>query len=147
MLVPAQRGDRQCQAGPLSGMAWHHLCAWSQVLTQELHSTGEPVDVDQGPERLCCPHATEEEHGSRVIDPVENPALLVHPEGNDVSLVCKLFWQSLGPKPALGNQVRARVLWQSVRVNPRWVLGSKAESKSPAPATLLFSDLQRQQQQ
>lgn len=60
-------------------------------LTKQLDAPREAVDIHQGPERVGRADPVEEEHGGRVIDAVEHAALLVHPEGDDVALVCKLF--------------------------------------------------------
>lgn len=69
-----------------------HLRGWrEQSLTKQLDAPREAVDIHQGPERVGRADPVEEEHGSRVIDAVEHAALLVHPEGDDVALVCKLF--------------------------------------------------------
>lgn len=87
-------------------------------------------------------HAAEEQHWARVVDSVKHPALPVHPEGDDVSLVGELFWQGLCPETALGDQVWAGVLWQGVWVDPRWVFGCKTKTQCTAPAALLFSDLE-----
>lgn len=110
-------------------------------LTQQLHSSGQTVDIYEGPQWLCGPNATEEQHGAGIVDAVKYSPFLIHPEGNEVSFICKLFWQGLGPEAALGYQVRAGVFGQTVGVDSRWVFRSKAQAESATPAALLFSYL------
>jgi len=56
--------------------------------------------------------------------------------------VGKLLGQRLGPEAALGHQVRAGVLGQVLRVDPRRIFGGEAQAQRPAPAALLLSDLE-----
>lgn len=63
-------------------------------------------------------YPTEEQHGAGVIDSVEHPALFIHPEGDDVSLIGELLWQGFGPEAALGHQIRAGILGQGVWIDP-----------------------------
>lgn len=88
----------------------------------------EAVDIYEGPQRLRYLHATEEEHRAAVVNSVKHSPLLVHPEGDDVSLVGELLRQGLGPEAALGDQVWAGILWQGVRVDPRRVLRCKTKT-------------------
>lgn len=83
----------------------------------------------------------EEQHGAGVVDSVKHSALLVHPEGDDISLVGKLLGQGFGPEAALGDQVRAGVLGQGVGVDPGRVFTCETKSQGTAPAALFFSDL------
>lgn len=111
------------------------------ILTQQLYSSGQTVDIDEGPQWLCGPNAAEEQHGAGIVDAVKYSPLLIHPEGNEVSFVCKLFWQGLGPEAALGYQIRAGIFGQAVGIDSRRVLRSKAQAESATPAALLFSYL------
>ncbi len=123
-------------------MNWLNYCMQTVLfLTQQLHSSGQTVDIDEGPEWLCGPNAAEEQHGAGIVDAVKYSPLLIHPEGNKVSFVCELFWQGLGPEAALGYQVRAGIFGQGVGIDSRRVLRSKAQAESATPAALLFSYL------
>ena len=113
------------------------------LLTKQLDPSGEAVDVYESPQGFGDVHAAEEQHGAGVVDPVKHAALLVHPEGDDVSLVGELLGQSLGPEAALGHQVGAGVLGQGVWVDPRRVFAREAKPQGAAPAALLFGDLER----
>lgn len=112
-----------------------------RALTQQLDASSEAVDVHQGPEWVGRADPVEEEHGCRVVDAVEDTALLVHPEGDDVPLIGKLLRQRLGPEAALGHQVGAGILGQRVRVDAGRVLACEAQPQCPAPAALLLGDL------
>lgn len=87
-------------------------------------------------------YTTEEQDGTGVVDSVEHSALLIHPEGDDVSLIRELLWQGFCPETALGDQVGAGVLGQGVWIDPRRVFGGKTKTQRAAPAALLFSDLE-----
>ncbi len=63
-------------------------------------------------------YPAEEQHRVGVVESVKHPALLVHPEGDDVSLVGELLRQGFSPEASLGDQVWAGVLRQSVWVDP-----------------------------
>lgn len=111
------------------------------ALTQQLDTPRETVHVHQGPEWIGRADSVEEEHGSGIIDAVEDVALLVHPEGDDVALVGKLLGQCLGPETTLGHEVGAGILRQRVRVDARRVLAGEAQTQGTAPAALLPCDL------
>lgn len=110
-------------------------------LTEQLYSSGQAINIDKGPEGLCCAHPAEEQHRTGAIDAVEDSALLVHPKGNNVSLIGELLRQCLGPKSTLGYQVGAGILGQVVWVYSGGVFGGEAQAQSSAPAALLFSNL------
>lgn len=61
-----------------------HFAVW---LTEQLDSSSQAVDIDERPEGFGGAHTAEEQHGIGVVNAVEDAALLVHPEGDEVSLV------------------------------------------------------------
>lgn len=108
-----------------------------------MYSPCQTVHVDESPQRLRGPDATEKQHGAGVVDAIKHSPLLIHPEGNEVSFVCKLLRQGLGPEAALRDQVGAGVFGQAVGVDSRWVFRREAQAESSTPTALFFSDLER----
>lgn len=139
------RSSQKSLCSPSNHSTWRcalHLRGQRErALTKQLDAPCEAVDVHQGPERVGRADPIEEEHGGRVVDAVKHTALLVHPEGDDVALVGKFLGQRLGPEAALGDQVRAGVLGQRVRVDAGGVLACEAQAQRPTPTALLLGDL------
>lgn len=139
------RSSQKSLSSPSDHSTWRcalHLRGQRErALTKQLDAPCEAVDVHQGPEWVGCADPIEEEHGGRVVDAVKHTALLVHPEGDDVALVGKFLRQRLGPEAALGDQVRAGILGQRVRVDAGGVLAREAQAQRPTPTALLLGDL------
>lgn len=108
-----------------------------------MHAAGQAININEGPEGLGRADPAEEQHGTGLVNAVEDSPFLVHPKGDDVALVGKFLGQRLGPEATLRHQVRTSVLGKVVWVYSGGVFSGEAQTQSPTPAALLFGNLQR----